>query len=215
METLDALGVFVTDTLADAKIVQGLQGGHRWAWEALCRQYSPRVWKYVARLVGGDEEVVADVFQETMLAVAKAGRSVAPETRLWPWLAAIGHNQAALYWRKRYRSRQVFVARDFLEASFEDNPLDQLLHAETIDLVRSLLAEMNADAVALLLGKYLDGLSILELVNLLGGTEESLRSRLARARKEFRSLYERAVKDPDPQQPARLKELSPREGDLT
>src|SRR5688572_13748605 len=96
METLDALGVFVSDTLADAKIVEGLQGGHRWAWEALCRQYSPRVWKYVARLVGGEDDAIADVFQETMLAVAKAGRTLATDTRIWPWLAAIGHNQAAL-----------------------------------------------------------------------------------------------------------------------
>lgn len=205
----------MSDTLADAKIALGLQGGHRWAWEALCRQYSPRVWKYVARLVGGEEDAIADVFQETMLAVAKAGRMIAADTRIWPWLAAIGHNQAALYWRKCYRSRQMFLTREFLEPGFEDNPLDRLLQTETVDLVRSLLAEMNADAVSLLLGKYLDGLSVFELVELMGGTEESVRSRLARARKEFRARYERATKDPGQTEPDRPKELSPREGDLT
>lgn len=204
----------MSDTLADAKIVQGLTQGDRWAWEALCRQYSPRVWKYVARLVGRDGEAVADVFQDTMLAIAKAGRSITPDTNLWPWLAAIGHNQAALYWRKSYRSRQVVLSREFLEPGFEDNPLDKLLQSETVDLVRSLLSQMNADAVTLLIGKYLDGLSILELVTQMGGTEESVRSRLARARKEFRSRYEWATKGPGPKEPARVNELSPREGDL-
>ncbi len=208
-------GVFVSDTLADAKIVQGLRHGDRWAWEALCRQYSPRVWKYVARLVGSDEEAVADVFQETMLAVAKAGRTITQETLIWPWLAAIGHNQAALYWRKSYRFRTVCLKTEPLDKAFDETPLDRLLQSETVDLVRSLLAEMPSDAVSLLLGKYLDGLSILELVNLMGGTEESIRSRLARARRDFRSRYERAIKNPGPTESARVKELSPREGDLT
>lgn len=205
----------MSDTLADAKIVQGLRDGDRWAWDALCGEYSPRVWKYVARLVGRDQDAIADVFQETMLAIAKAGRSIVPETKLWPWLAAIGHNQAALYWRKSYRSRHVPLMNEFLEHGFEDSPLERLLQSETVDLVRSLLAEMNAEAVSLLLGKYLDGLSVLDLVEVLGGTEESIRSRLARARKEFRSRYERAIKEPDHIEPARRTELSPREGDLT
>jgi RNA polymerase sigma-70 factor (ECF subfamily) len=208
-------GDFVSDTLADAKIVQGLQNGDRWAWEALCRQFGPRVWKYVARLVGGNEDAIGDVFQETMLAVAKAGRTLVSETRIWPWLAAIGHNQAALYWRKSYRSRTVVSTREFLDLSLEDDPLDKLLQSETVDLVRSLLAEMNSDAVSLLLGKYLDGHSVLDLVNLMGGTEESLRSRLARARKDFRSRYERAIKHERPAETPRFNEVSPREGDAT
>lgn len=205
----------MSDTLADAKIVHGLRNGDRWAWEALHRQFGPRVWKYVARLVGGDEEAIADVFQETMLAIARSGRTIVADTRLWPWLAVIGHNQAALYWRKSYRARRVVSSREFIELAFEDDPLDRLLQSETVDLVRCLLSEMNADAVSLLLGKYLDGLSILELVNLMGGTEESVRSRLARARGEFRSRYERAIANQNPAESPRLKEVSPREGDLT
>ena len=206
----------MSDMLADAEIVRGLRQGDRRAWEALCKQFSPRIWRYVARLVGRDEEAVADVFQETLLAVAKSGRTLAEETRLWPWLAAIGHNQAALYWRKCYAAREVRQTYGFTrcQVDLSENPLEHLMRAETVEFVRSLLAEMNSDAVTLLVGKYLDGLSIAELVELMGGTPESVRSRLARARRDFRIRYEQAVNSPDPSEPAAVKELSPREGDL-
>jgi RNA polymerase sigma-70 factor (ECF subfamily) len=204
----------VSETLADAEIVQGLRQGDRRAWEALCRQFSPRVWRYVARLIGRDEEAVADVFQETLLAVAKAGRTLAEETMLWPWLAAIGQNQAALHWRKISHARQVSLTREPRDPTGDHGPLDNLMRAETVDLVRSLLAEMNSDAVALLLGKYLDGLSVLELVELMGGTQEAVRSRLARARRDFRSRYERATQFHDRSEQPAIQKVSPREGDL-
>jgi RNA polymerase sigma-70 factor (ECF subfamily) len=206
----------VNDTLAEKEIVRGLRNGDRRAWEALCKQYSPRVWRYVARLVGSDEEAVADVFQETMLAVAKAGRTLTEETdNLWPWLAAIGHNQAALHWRKAYKRGPVCPPIEPREALGNHDPLDNLMRAETVDLVRSLLAEMNSEAVTLLMGKYLDGLSVQELVKLLGGTHEGVRSRLARARRDFRSRYERAINRQVPSERTAIQELSPREGDLS
>ncbi len=73
---------------------------------------------------------------------------------------------------------------------------------------------MNADAVSLLLGKYLDQLSVRELMDSLGGTHEAVRSRLARARRDFRSRYERATQYLDRSQNTPVQELSPRKGDL-
>ncbi len=127
----------MSDTWSDAEIVQGLQKGDRRAWEALCKQFSPRVWRYVARLVGRDEDAVADVFQETLLAVAKAGRTLSEETALWPWLAAIGHNQAALYWRKTYAAREVGRMTEPQTPLQDLDPLDNLMRSETVDLVRT------------------------------------------------------------------------------
>lgn len=181
----------MSDGLSDAEITRGLRRGDRAAWEALCQRYSSRVWRYVARLVGSDEEAVADVFQETMLAVAKAGRGVADGSRLWPWLAAIGHNQAALYWRKRYRERTRKPDTDVFEPVSRDTPEAQLARAETVQSVRGLLAEMNADHVIVLTAKYIDGLTVAEIVEQLGGSHESVRSRLARARRDFRGRFER------------------------
>ena len=172
------------------EIVAGLREGSRDAWNALCQQYSSRVWCYVARLIGSDQQAVADCYQETLLAVAKAGRTIAAETHLWSWLATIAHNQAALYWRKQYQTTTEAVPLDSLANRRAMQPADLMAQGELVTAVRKLLAEMQPDQVALLTAKYLDGQSIAHMVEQFGGTTEAMRSRLARARREFRRRYE-------------------------
>jgi RNA polymerase sigma-70 factor (ECF subfamily) len=184
-------------------IILGLQRGDQDAWTTLCEMYSRRVWRYVSRLVGRDNEEVADVFQETMLAVAKAGRNLrADDTKLWAWLAKIAHNQAALHWRKIYRERareghpplhSASPGNAALEnASVEKNsdPAQLADRAESIRVVRYVLAQMPSDYVVVLVGKYMDGLSVSEIVATVGGSSESVRSRLARARRDFRERFD-------------------------
>ena len=181
----------MSDGPTEQEIVRGLRHGDRVAWGTLCQRYGPRVWQYIARLVGSDEHAVADVLQETLLAVAKSGRGLAQETKLWAWLARIGHNQAALYWRKQYQQRRTDLPGDLADQSLGGDPIGFLEQLETVSGVRRLLAEMDGDDVALLTAKYLDGLSVHEIVELCGGTTEGVRSRLARARRDFRERYER------------------------
>lgn len=173
--------------LTEPQIVRGLQQGDSDAWAALCDMYSVRLWRYVARLIGSNESAVADVFQETMLAVAKAGRSLSEDTRLWPWLSTIGHNQAAFYWRKQKQVVQPSVEHRVFDGV---SPEETLCQQETAEAVRVLLSEMNSDYVTVLSAKYIEGLSVEKIVELLGGTSESVRSRLARARRDFRERYE-------------------------
>lgn len=203
----------MSDGLSESDIVQGLRRGDRDAWDALCQQYSGHVWRYVARLIGRDAEVVADVFQETMLAVAKAGRGISEDTKLWAWLARISQNQAALYWRKRYRDRAVKLDADALTAKSEDGPLDALTRMETVDTVRGLLAEMSSDHVVVLTAKYTDGLSVSDIVEAIGGTTEAVRSRLARARRDFRERFERLSSRHGETERSAVPDISKREGE--
>lgn len=179
----------MNDGPSDLEIVHGLRCGDREAWDALCHRYGTRVWTYVARLVGRDSEAVGDVYQETFLAVAKGGRNLEPETRIWSWIARVAHNQAALHWRKQYRNPVRSPLADTPATS--SDPLETLSRSETVEQIRSLLADMNADYVVLLQAKYMDGLSIAGIAELLGGTHEAIRSRLARARRDFRERYEK------------------------
>lgn len=179
----------MTEQPSDTEIARGLQSGERWAFDALCAKYNQSLWRHVARLVGGDSEAVADVFQETMLAVARNGRSIHGESP-WPWLARVAHRQAALYWRKAYRDKTCPFDAERLTAN-SDDPAELLEQLERADFVRKLLADMDPDDVTLLSAKYIDGLTVAQIVGLLGGTTESVRSKLARARRDFRNRYQR------------------------
>ncbi len=184
-------------------IAGGLVEGRREAWNRLYEAYSPDVWRYVARLLGGEPAAVADAVQETFIEAARSARHFDPSRgTLWTWLTGIAHHRVAAHWRQAQRTatlRQLVESRaaevrSWLEAAEPDaGPWQRL---ETADLIRSVLAELPADYAALLTGKYIDERSMTELATEFGGSIEAVKSKLARARREFRSKFERLTREP-------------------
>lgn len=166
------------------------------AWSSLYDEYSAGVWRFVARLIGADSAAVADAVQETFLAAARNFEQFdADRGTHWAWLTGIAHRQAALHWRKVNRDRGpagLVEAASEAAATTADATTSPLERGETVSRVRLVLAELPPESAAILTGKYCDGLSIAELVEQMGGTTEGIRSRLARARREFRTRYEKA-----------------------
>ena len=159
--------------------------------------YSADVWRYVARLIGDDAAVVADVVQEVFLAAARsASRYDDQRGTLWAWLAGIAHHAVAAHWREIGRqsrlqalveSGQVEIRR-LLETS---KPIDDLLQRrELVDLVRYVLAQVPADYATLLSAKYLDEQSLEDLAEQTGTSTEAVKSKLARARRAFCAKFE-------------------------
>jgi RNA polymerase sigma-70 factor, ECF subfamily len=177
----------------------------REAWRGMYDQYSARVWRYVARWVGSDADSVADVVQDTFLAAGNNWSHFDPARgTVWAWLSGIAHKQAALLWRKRNRGNKRHnestdgaaakrtVDVDLLLANGTvASPVAALELAETINEVRLVMNELKSEYAALLSAKYGDGMSVAEIHEAFGGTIEAVRSKLARARTEFRELYTR------------------------
>jgi DNA-directed RNA polymerase specialized sigma24 family protein len=72
-----------------------------------------------------------------------------------------------------------------------------LLQQELADVVRLVLAELPADYAGLLTAKYIDELSLLEIQQQTQSSSDAVRSKLLRARKEFRRVYERITQVAD------------------
>lgn len=179
---------------------QRLRDGDRSAWAALFECYSVPVWRLTAKLVGPDQAGVADIVQEVFLAAAESARGFDPEHgTLWSWLFGIVHRQVSQYWRKveragRWRTLAESGKIDFTNI-FESNesPAAFEEQRELADLVRRVLAEMPSDYAAYLTTKYFDDQSLEELAETFGGSIEAAKSKLARARREFRSAFEKLV----------------------
>jgi RNA polymerase sigma-70 factor (ECF subfamily) len=75
-----------------------------------------------------------------------------------------------------------------------DDPAGPLEQRELAESVRRVLARLPSDYALLLTAKYVDGLSMAEIQRQHGGTLEALRSRLARARREFEAMFERVTR---------------------
>ena len=177
-----------------SSVICGLQSGNREAWAALYDRYSADVWRYVARMIGPDAAHVADVVQETFLAAARSARTFdATRGSLWCWLTGIAHHHVSLYWKQINRTarlQQLAEARagelhQWLDGVMLDGPLME--QGELAEIVRGILSELPADYAALLVAKYIDDASLDDLSREWGQTIEALKSKLARARREFRA----------------------------
>ena len=186
-------------------LVRGLRAGLRDAWTTLYDRYSVEVWRHVARSVGPRATAVADIVQEVFVAAARSAPQFDPERgRLGKWLLGIAHHHVALYWRKLARTlREKQFAeegsptfRDFFDSSSSVEVLCQ--NREFVELVQSVLAELPEDYALLLQAKYVDEQSLESLAQASGDSEEAIKSRLARARRAFRTQFEKLTRDPNP-----------------
>jgi RNA polymerase sigma-70 factor, ECF subfamily len=191
------------DSPAQHAIIRGLQTGDREAWTQLYDSYSLDVWRYAARCLGADAPAVADVVQETFLEAAGAARGFNPQRgTLWQWLTGIAHHKVTAYWRQASRTArlqklaesQAFdVNRWLCDGQPATQPIEQ---RELADLVRGTLAELTSEYAALLTAKYLDEQSLSEMAAQWNSTVEAIKSKLARARTEFRAKFERLYPRP-------------------
>ncbi len=184
-------------------VAGGLRSGCRDSWAKLYDAYSVDVWRYVARLIGSDTAAVADVVQETFIEAARSAASF-DESRgaLSSWLVGIAHHRVAAHWRQaaRVAKFQKLVEQrgdavlHWLDAA---EPAGQPLEREELaELVRATLADLPADYAALLTEKYLDDRELADLSVRTGTSVEAVKSKLARARREFRAKFERLTREP-------------------
>ena len=180
-----------------------LRAGSAEAWHELYDAFAEAVWRCVARRVGPHAAEVADIVQETFLAAARSARTFDPARgSLWSWLSGIARRQAALHFRRK-QTRPAGNAHRGVPGSAENGtildwldgraaePADLLAAAETAAAVRQVLAELPLDYEMLLVGKYLDGLSLEELAEEDDSNAVAVSSKLARARRAFREAFDR------------------------
>ncbi|HPC93645.1 MAG TPA: RNA polymerase sigma factor [Sedimentisphaerales bacterium] len=188
--------------LTETEIAEGLRQGNRDAWLTLYDLYAEKVWRHVARLMGGDPTSIADIVQETFLAAARsAGNFDARRGSVWVWLWTIAKCQVALHYRKCQQRSALVQAQmwwmslngqkdDWLRGD-ERPPAEVLESRELVELVRSAIEELPAEYQVLLMAKYMDGVAIEQIADQVKGSRIAVRSKLARARKAFREAFAR------------------------
>jgi RNA polymerase sigma-70 factor (ECF subfamily) len=179
------------DADQQSAVIEGLAAGRAEAWAALYDEYAETVWRYAARLLGSGREGVADVVQETFLSAARSARSFdATRGSLRSWLLGIVHVQTARYWRRRGHDAKSDERGGRPEETSRD-PSTALQQRERAAHVRRVLADMPAEYAALLVAKYVDDRPVASIVDELALGTAAVRSKLARARRLFRTAMSR------------------------
>lgn len=153
------------------------------AFRELYRRHTPRIHRFVVRLLGGRPHA-EDVLQETWLRAARALADFRFEARLRTWLMGVALNVC----RELSRRRELDVPIETAPAEAEGDDRRAGSPLERIDL-EATIATLPAGFRQVLLLHDLEGHTHREIALLLGIEEGTSKSQLARARAALRRRW--------------------------
>lgn len=147
----------------------------------------PQVYGYLARRCPDRhtaEEITADTF---LAALGQAQRGRVEEVTV-AWLIGIARHKLVDHWRREARTPDAVSGhQDDVMDTVADDPWDEVIDAHRVAGVMEQLGPHHRTALTL---RYVDGLPVPEVADLLGRTVHATEALLVRARRAFRAVYE-------------------------
>ncbi|MDR1962283.1 MAG: sigma-70 family RNA polymerase sigma factor [Planctomycetaceae bacterium] len=184
----------------DIRLMLAVQQDDASAFEELMLRYQNRVLSLLRHLIG-NRDMAEDLTQEVFLRVFRARKNYQPGAKFTTWLFTITNNVALNALRTRHRKPEVqlglsrnnedsgerkFLAEDSILASSGTIPtrhLDKLEMKQMVQLAVEALGERQR--MAILLHKF-EGLSYIDIANVMDMTPQGVKSLLCRARLNLR-----------------------------
>lgn len=179
---------------SDEELVDAFQAGDLSAFDILLRRWDRKIQGAICRLIGSEEDA-RDLCQETFLKAYRSLRSFKGEARFSSWLYQIALN--ACRDRMRRRRGKTLVSLEGLEESgsvplaSEPSALDLV---EANDLARAVAAAVAAlpdEQREVIILKEYQGLTFLEIAEVLGLPTSTVKTRLYRGLGQLRERLER------------------------
>ena len=183
----------------DVVLIQRILAGDETAFSSLVRKYQ----KQVHTLAWGkirDFHIAEDITQETFLQAYQKLETLEDPTRFPRWLYVIADRLCIAWLRKNQRQTEPLEDADF--SGIETEAYSRFVateHAEIFgearrDLVEKLLAKLKENNRTVIRLHYLEGMTYAEIVDFLGIPENTIRSRLRRARQQLKK-YEFMIQE--------------------
>jgi RNA polymerase sigma-70 factor, ECF subfamily len=168
---------------------------------AILSRYLPSFHRHAFRYLRNAADA-EDAVQDALLSAYKHVGQFRAEARMSTWLMAIVINSARMQLRRRPRQSHVSLdehpdhesyALAELLADQRPGPSEICLTSDLADNVLELTRQLTPILRSALQLRYLDGLSIREMTDILGVAEGTVKARIARARAKLRSLMRQTV----------------------
>lgn len=168
------------------------------AFAQLFQEHAPMLWK-VAASVMDDEDEAADMLQETAIKAWRAIPRFDGKSALSTWLTRILLNRCF----DEIRSKRRTIPFSDITQAVDAGEARLLVQGSAPAGVADACERMDMDATLARLGVsdrliltlfYVNDLPISEIASVLDASEGAVRTRLARARKRFKGIYERSAR---------------------
>ncbi len=178
----------------DDILLEKLQAGDRTEFARLVERYSEYIYKLAVKMLGNELDA-EDVLQETFLKAFRSIDTFKGNANISTWLYRIAANEALMMIRKR-RSDIYPVEIDRDEDEEDQYPLDivdwgalpeeDLLTSENMEYLNRLVQSLSPALRLVFLLRDVMELSVRESADVLGVSENVVKTRLSRARLQLR-----------------------------
>ena len=173
------------EQLVDEILVMDCQSGSVKALEILVSRWQKRLWHYAYRLVG-DTEAAWDITQDSWLGIIKGLRKLHDPANFKAWAYRITTNKSIDWIRKSKAVKQI---------SIEELQDHQHEEEEKDTGVKELMVKLDVRKQVVLSLYYFEQLSVPEISVALKIPQGTVKSRLYKARKELRRLWQEYIEE--------------------
>lgn len=182
-------------TLEDEEIVERVLQGQTALFEVLMRRYNERLYR-AARAILRDEREAEDVMQQAYVSAYFHLRQFNGQARFSTWLTRIAVNEAfaRIKRRRRYEplDERLPHAEAFMTSDADLDPERRAASGELRVLLESAIDELPDGSREVFVLRQVEGMSTAEVADVLGVSEDVVKTRLSRARAALRrDLMER------------------------
>jgi len=188
--------------LDDTQLVKGAQDGDNRAFDELVRRYRDKVYRLSFKILRHEEDA-AEALQDAFLSAYRGLKNFKSESTFSTWLYRIATNASLMKYRKR-RDNHISLEQsqsrnddaDPIElADWTTQPVDELLNAETRQVMEESVARLPEDLRTVFLLRDNQELSNAEVAATLDLSVAAVKSRLHRARLLLRDRLNRYFSD--------------------
>ena len=161
-----------------SELIQQMHQGDRQAFAELYEHHKTAIYRYCLRMLS-DSNAAEDATQETFMRMFSNIDVLQKTESFLPWLFRIARNEVMMHIRKNRRNG---VQSDE-EVWDKQTPYDLTVAAETTEIVQRLLQNLKSEYREVLLLREYEQLTYMQIAEITGDTESSVKSRLFKARK--------------------------------
>jgi RNA polymerase sigma-70 factor (ECF subfamily) len=176
----------------DEKIVERCLQGDDAAWETVVNAYAKRIYNLTYRYTCRKDEA-EDLSQEIFIRVYQNLKSFRSESGSFQsWVMKIGRNLIIDHYRRTRRFQQAAGTEEMESMNLKDEriptPLRGVEQSEAAAFLREGLQALSPELKEAIILRDLEGMTYLEIAELLGVPEGTVKSRINRARLELAKL---------------------------
>ncbi len=170
------------DSPTDAEVIARVLEGDTERFAILVDRYQDEFARY-AKYMTGSEDDAADVIQESLVRAYRSLRRCKDRANFKGWLFRIVTNQCKTHLARRRRRPVAPLSEEAADVASAEDPSADAEAAEVRGKVHQAMQALPTDQREALVLKYVEGLSLPEMAEILSASVAALKMRLLRARR--------------------------------